>query len=167
MNGSIGEQVSEAFEKIKNSFASTELIKAKADIAERDASITSLKAENTTLKSDLTQANAKILTLETEAKNAKEAAEKAKTEADAKVSEKETEVEKRAKIKAQEVLAGAGHNPVKEETKEPGTAASIDDLRRSLVTETDPLKRSAIAIQIRELRGHGELFKASEANSKN
>jgi chromosome segregation ATPase len=159
MNGTIGEQISEAFEKIKNSFASTELIKAKADVAERDATISSLNAEITKLKSDLELANKAT---EKAQADGKAAIEQAKKDADAKVEEKEKEVGTRSNLKAQELVAGAGHTVVKEETTEAGKGTSIDELRKSLAAETNPEKRAAIAAEIREMRGHGSLFKASQ-----
>ncbi len=120
-----------------------EITALKADIADKDAKLAGLPA----LESKITALEAEVTTLK---------ADKAALEQ--KVVDTEASVESRVAARALEITGAAGVPAV---PSKPGNVTGVDELdqvRAELAAEKDPVKKSALALKARELRGHKDLF---------
>lgn len=135
---------------------------ATAKIAELSDKITSLEAtaiEVATARASesnlLAAATEKVTALISERDTLKSEVDRLKAEA--------ITVDESASAKAREICAAqgipAGRLPNQEDSKILSAAAELDKVRAQIREEKDPLKRSALAVKARELRGHGNLFK--------
>jgi chromosome segregation ATPase len=100
-------------------------------------------------------ANQNLSTITAERDSLKAEVEKLK--ADAKT------IDEAAAIKAQQIAASQGIPVGKLPENDPDVQskeAEIASIRSKIGEEKDPIKRSQMAIKLRELRGHGDLFKS-------
>jgi hypothetical protein len=99
--------------------------------------------------------SAELVTITAERDSLKSEVEKLK--ADAKT------IDEAAAIKAQQIAASQGIPVGKLPENDPDVQskeAEITSIRSKIGEEKDPIKRSQMAIKLRELRGHGDLFKS-------
>jgi chromosome segregation ATPase len=117
--------------------AAKDLEKAKEQIAALEANAATLTAENAKLKADMDAAmalsnelSAKLTAAESAAAEAKTALETAKAQHAEAISKATAETEKAASIKAAQVVAAVGHQPVKSDSAP--TKASIREIYNAM-----------------------------------
>jgi uncharacterized phage infection (PIP) family protein YhgE len=124
-------------------------------IAELEAQLAQANEGRIAESNLLTAANQSLSTITAERDSLKAEVEKLK--ADAKT------IDEAAAIKAQQIAASQGIPVGKLPENDPDVQskeAEIASIRSKIGEEKDPIKRSQMAIKLRELRGHGDLFKS-------